>query len=430
MDLRRGLEMRQSEGRPIAVGLVGCGQMGSGLVHVMDQMVGMDVRIVSDIAPARAIETFAAVGVDRADIVITDQVGVAEDALRAGRRVVTQNAVLLTQTPSVEAIVEATGLAEVGATIAWHAILNGKNIIMLNVETDVTVGVLLHRLARQAGVVYTVASGDEPGVCMGLYSFARTLGFEVVCIGKGKNNVINLGATPDSCRQEALSRGMNPKMLAAFQDGSKTMVEMAAVSNATGFVADVPGMHGARVDVPELSKRLIPVEDGGILSRRGCVEYSTGKVAPGVFAVITTAEPRVRVDMTFVAMGPGPYYALYRPYHLCNIETPLSVAEAVLNREPTIVPQAMVSEVVAIAKRDLEPGEVLGEVGEADYYNRIYAYAEAQALGGMPMGLTAGARVLAPVPKGQMLTWQNVAPDTARFVYKLRQMQDAMLAAE
>jgi len=134
--------------------------------------------------------------------------------------------------------------------------------------------------------------------------------------------------------------------------------------------------------------------------------------------------------MTFLAMGEGPYYALYRPYHLCNIETPLSVAEAVLNHEPTIVPQAMVSEVVAIAKRDLTPGEALGEVGEADYYNRIYSYAEAQALGGMPMGLTPGARVVAPVAKGQMLTWQNVAPDQTKFVYKLRQMQDAMLAAE
>lgn len=430
MDLRRGLEQRQSEGQPIVVGLVGCGHMGSGMVHVMDRMAGMDVRIASDIAPARAIETFAALGVARDDIVVTDQVGVAEDALRAGRRVVTQNAVLLTQVPAVEAIVEATGLAEVGATVAWHAILNGKNIIMLNVETDVTVGVLLNRMARQAGVVYTVASGDEPGVCMGLYNFARTLGFDVVCIGKGKNNSIDFDATPDSCRAEALSRGMNPKMLAAFKDGSKTMVEMAAVSNATGFVADVPGMHGARVDVPELSKMLIPVADGGILSQRGCVEYSTGKVAPGVFAVITTDEPRVRVDMTFLAMGEGPYYALYRPYHLCNIETPLSVAEAVLNHEPTIVPQAMVSEVVAIAKRDLTPGEALGEVGEADYYNRIYSYAEAQALGGMPMGLTPGARVVAPVAKGQMLTWQNVAPDQTKFVYKLRQMQDAMLAAE
>ncbi|NLX36079.1 MAG: hypothetical protein GXY68_05255 [Chloroflexi bacterium] len=427
MDVRQGLEQRQAEGRPIVVGLVGCGQMGSGLVHVMDQMTGMDVRVISDLDSARALETFVALGLSRSDIVVTDDTGIAQDALTAGKRVVTGDALLLTRVPAVEAIVEATGLAEVGATVAWNAILRGKHIIMLNVETDVTVGLLLNQLAQRAGVVYTVASGDEPGVCMGLYNFARTLGFEVVCMGKGKNNVIDLAATPSSCREEALARGMNPKMLAAFKDGSKTMVEMAAVSNATGLVPDVPGMHGARVDVPDLCRQLIPAQDGGILNQRGCVEYSTGRVAPGVFAVVTSHEPRVRVDMTFVGMGSGPYYTLYRPYHLCNIETPLSVAEAVLNQQPTIVPQALVSEVVAVAKRDLAPGDVLGEVGEADYYNRIYTFAEAQALRGLPMGLAAGARVTTPVKAGTLLTLDSVAPDTSRFVYKLRQLQDEMV---
>jgi len=427
MDVRQGLEQRQAEGRPIVVGLVGCGQMGSGLVHVMDQMTGMDVRVISDLDLARALETFVALGLSRSDIVVTDDTGIAQDALTAGKRVVTGDALLLTRVPAVEAIVEATGLAEVGATVAWNAILRGKHIIMLNVETDVTVGLLLNQLAQRAGVVYTVASGDEPGVCMGLYNFARTLGFEVVCMGKGKNNVIDLAATPSSCREEALARGMNPKMLAAFKDGSKTMVEMAAVSNATGLVPDVPGMHGARVDVPDLCRQLIPAQDGGILNQRGCVEYSTGRVAPGVFAVVTSHEPRVRVDMTFVGMGSGPYYTLYRPYHLCNIETPLSVAEAVLNQQPTIVPQALVSEVVAVAKRDLAPGDVLGEVGEADYYNRIYTFAEAQALRGLPMGLASGARVTTPVKAGTLLTLDSVAPDTSRFVYKLRQLQDEMV---
>lgn len=427
MDVRQGLEQRQAEGRPIVVGLVGCGQMGSGLVHVMDQMTGMDVRVISDLDSARALETFVALGLSRSDIVVTDDTGIAQDALTAGKRVVTGDALLLTRVPAVEAIVEATGLAEVGATVAWNAILRGKHIIMLNVETDVTVGLLLNQLAQRAGVVYTVASGDEPGVCMGLYNFARTLGFEVVCMGKGKNNVIDLAATPSSCREEALARGMNPKMLAAFKDGSKTMVEMAAVSNATVLVPDVPGMHGARVDVPDLCRQLIPAQDGGILNQRGCVEYSTGRVAPGVFAVVTSHEPRVRVDMTFVGMGSGPYYTLYRPYHLCNIETPLSVAEAVLNQQPTIVPQALVSEVVAVAKRDLAPGDVLGEVGEADYYNRIYTFAEAQALRGLPMGLASGARVTTPVKAGTLLTLDSVAPDTSRFVYKLRQLQDEMV---
>jgi predicted homoserine dehydrogenase-like protein len=238
---------------------------------------------------------------------------------------------------------------------------------MLNVETDVTVGPLLHRLSQKAGCVYTAASGDEPGVCKMLYNFASSLGFEVICLGKGKNNPIDLEATPESCWEEAERKGMNPKMLSAFKDGSKTMVELAAMSNATGLVPDVPGMHGSKVDTADLHKVFVPVADGGVLSHRGCVDYSTGKVAPGVFVVITSADPRVRVDMKFLSMGDGPYYALYRPYHLCNVETPISVAEAVLYGESTIVSKRMVSEVAAIAKRNLSPGDALGEIGMPDF---------------------------------------------------------------
>ncbi|MEJ2361309.1 MAG: hypothetical protein P8Z75_07770, partial [Gammaproteobacteria bacterium] len=161
----------------------------------------------------------------------------------------TEDALLLAQLESLNALVEATGVTEVGAQVAWNGILNQKHIVMLNVETDVTVGVFLHRMAQKTNVVYTVAMGDEPGVCKSRYDFASTLGFEVVCLGKGKNNLIDHYATPESCREEAESKGMNPKMLAAFKDGTKTMVELAAISNATGLVPDVPGTHGAQVDV-------------------------------------------------------------------------------------------------------------------------------------------------------------------------------------
>jgi len=254
-------------------------------------------------------------------------------------------------------------MTEVGAQVAWNAIMRRRHVVMLNVETDVTVGLYLNRLAESTGCIYTVAAGDEPGVLKGLYDFASSLGFEVVCLGKGKNNPIDYAATPESCRAEAEARGMSPKMLASFVDGSKTMVEMAAVSNATGLVPDVPGMHGPRVDLPDLTRVFVPVEDGGILSQKGCVDYSTGKVAPGVFAIVTSSEPRVRTDMRFLGMGDGPYYLLYRPYHLCNLETPLAVAEAVLYGERTVVAKRAVSEVVAIAKRDLRAGETLGDIG-------------------------------------------------------------------
>jgi predicted homoserine dehydrogenase-like protein len=189
----------------------------------------------------------------------------------------------------------------------------------------------------------------------------------------------------------------------------------------------VPGGHAPKVDVPDLARVFVPKEDGGILSRRGCVDFSTGKVAPGVFIVVTSDDPRIRADLKFYSMGAGPYYTLYRPYHLCAIETPLSVAEAVFYGEATLAADRMVSEVVCMAKRDLKPGEMIGELGSPDIYSLVYVYPEARAHKAVPMGLVTGGQVLKAVRKDEMLTEDNLAPDTCRLVYQLRQLQDAML---
>jgi len=427
VEIYEDLKALEAAGQTINVGLVGCGQMGSGLMHVTHQMVGMETVAISDIDVNRPLAAFAAMGIPESQIVVTNAVGAAEDGLRSGKYLVTEDAILLARLESLDAVVEATGLTEVGARVAWNCIQHGKHIIMLNVETDVTIGPLLHAMAQSAGCVYTAASGDEPGVCKMLYDFAGTLGFEIVCLGKGKNNIIDFEATPDSCREEALSKSMNPKMLAAFKDGSKTMVELAAMSNATGLVPDIPGMHGLKADVEDLNKVFVPEEDGGVLSRKGCVDYSTGKVAPGVFVVVTSPDPRIRVDMKYLSMGDGPYYTLYRPYHLCNLEAPMSVAEAVIYGESTIVSKKLVSEVVTIAKRDLKPGEIAGQIGSPDILGRTYTYAEAHTRKAIPLGLAPDGRVIKAIHKGDMLTEDNFAPRTDSFVYKLRQVQDAQL---
>ncbi|MCJ7676225.1 MAG: hypothetical protein MUO35_00710 [Anaerolineales bacterium] len=430
MEIYERLQAMEAAGKAIRVGLVGCGQMGSGMVHVTHQMPGMETVAISDINPNLPLAVLKELGIPDSEIRVVNKLGDAEDALRDGKRLVTEDALLLTQLEGLDAVVEATGLTEIGSKVAWNCILNSKHVIMLNVETDVTVGVLLHRLAEKSGCVYTAASGDEPGVCKMLYNFAGMLGFEVVCLGKGKNNPIDFEATPDSCREEAERKSMNPKMLAAFKDGSKTMVELAAMSNATGLVPDVPGMHGLKVDVPDLHKVLIPKEDGGILSRRGCVDYSTGKVAPGVFVVVTSPDRRIRLDMKFLSMGDGPYYTFYRPFHLCNVETPVSIAEAVLYGESTIVSRRMVSEVATIAKRSLKAGEVIGEIGSPDIFGRTYIYQEAHAQKAIPLGIATGGKVIKHIAKGEMLTEDNFAPNPDLFVYKLRRMQDAQLALE
>ncbi|MCB0136590.1 MAG: hypothetical protein KDD75_15910, partial [Caldilineaceae bacterium] len=247
MELLGHLRKRQAEDRPIRLGLVGCGQEGSGMVHVTRQMAGMETSAIADIDVSRPLHTLQTLGIPTSSITVTDQVGAAEDALRRGHYVVTQDALLLPQLESLDALVEATGVTEVGAQLAWQGIMHKKHVVMLNVETDVTVGLILSRMAEKMGCVYTASTGDEPGVCKQLYDFAVGLGFEVVCLGKGKNNPIDFYATPDSCRAEAESKQMNPKMLAAFKDGTKTMVELAAMANATGLVPDVPGAHGPKV---------------------------------------------------------------------------------------------------------------------------------------------------------------------------------------
>lgn len=427
MELLAHLQRRETEGEPIRVGLVGSGHMGSGFVHVTEAMAGMCTVAIADIDVLRALGVYQALGMDSSQVEIVNGPDEAHDALMQGKRIVTEDALLLTQLDPIDVLVEATGVTEVGAQVAWNSIMNHKHVVMLNVETDVTVGLLLHRLAQRMGCVYTVASGDEPGVCKGLYDFARALGFEVVCLGKGKNNPLDYEATSESCEEEARRRGMSPKMLAAFKDGTKTMVEMAAVSNATGLLPDIPGMHGPKVDVSQLAEAFIPAEDGGILSRRGCVDFSTGRVAPGVFAIVTSDSERIRQDMAFLSMGAGPYYTLYRPYHLCNIETPISVAEAVIYGETTVVPKAMISEVATVAKRDLHAGQRVGDIGGPDFFGRIYTYGEAKAKCCIPIGLATGGKVLADVRKGELLTETNFAPDVSRFVYKLRQMQNGMV---
>lgn len=430
MELVRKLKQRQVEGNPIAVGLIGCGQMGSGLAHTINNIDGMAVRAIADIDPERGITTFRDMGVPRDAICSAETAGQLQDVLAAHRVAVTPNAELLTQAEIIEANVEATGVPDVGAFIALRSIENHKPIIMLNVETDVTVGAYLSHLARKIGALYTVASGDEPGVCKMLFEQAVLMGFEVICLGKCKNNPIDFEMTPQRCEAEARSKDMNPKILASFIDGTKTMVEMAAVSNATGLLPDKPGMHGAKVEVEDLARTFVPKEAGGIFTRRGTVEYSTGRFAPGVFAVVYTDDARIRKDMKFITKAEGPYYLHYRPYHLCDLETPQSIAEAVLLNEVTVAAETMHSEVVAVAKRDLSAGVRIDGIGSADIYGQIYTYVEAQKQKAVPLGIAPGGTVTRNVAKGHILSQANFAPDDSTFIHKLRRQQDEWLARE
>jgi predicted homoserine dehydrogenase-like protein len=426
MELVSKLRQRVAAGDPIRIGIVGCGQMGSGLAHAINNIEGMRVAAIADLDVQRGITTYGEMGRDAGDISVAEDLGAAEDGIRAGLAVVTPDALAMPQLEGLEAIVEVTGVPDVGARVAHDAIMHRKPVVMMNVETDITIGVYLDRLARKMGTVYTVASGDEPGVCKMLHEQALLMGFEVVALGKGKNNTIDLAATPEACIAEAASKGMNPKMLAAFKDGTKTMVEMAAVSNATGLVPDVPGMHGPKVEVDELVSTFIPVADGGILSKSGCVDYSTGAIAPGVFAIVRSYDRRIRQEMKFITYADGPYYLHLRPYHLCDLETPQSVAEAVLLGEVTVAAEQMHAEVACTAKRDIEAGAKLDGIGGADWYGTIMTYPEARAAGAVPIGIGAGAVAKRAIRKGAIITEDDATVDESTFVARLRRLQDAL----
>lgn len=426
MELISKLRKRSAEKNPIRVGIVGCGQMGSGLAHTLNIIDGMCVTAIADIEVNRGIQTYLELGFSDDDIQVTENPSEAEDAIKAGRVVVTPNAFMMPGIEKLEAIVEVTGVPEIGAKVAYESIMARKPIIMLNVETDITIGYYLNKLARKMNTIYSVASGDEPGVCKMLYEQALLMGFEVVTLGKGKNNVIDLEATPDSCVEEAALKNMNPKMLAAFKDGTKTMVEMAAVSNATGLIPDIPGMHGPCVELDNLVNVFIPSEDGGVLSKAGVVDYSTGHIAPGVFAIVRSYDSRIRREMKFITMADGPYYLQFRPYHLCDLETPQSIAEAVLLGEVTVTADGRYSEVVCVAKRDIKAGEKLCGIGGADWYGRIFTYAEAALQQAVPIGLAANALTRKPISKGSIITEHDVVLDDSTFVYRLRRLQDGL----
>ncbi|CAN5905868.1 hypothetical protein BH23ACT11_BH23ACT11_00070 [soil metagenome] len=419
MGLRDRLEMLEREGTPIRVGLVGAGQMGRGFIAQVAGIPGMETVAVADMDPQRGLAALREVG--------KDPVKGANGTLE--RPAVMGDAAEIAHSETVDVVVEATGITEVGARVAYEAIQEGKHVVMLNAEADATVGAVLARMARSAGVIYTGSAGDEPAAVMELYDFARSMGFGVVAMGKGKNNPLDLEATGESVAEEARSKKMNPKMLAAFMDGTKTMVEMATVANATGFVPDVPGMHGpAETDPKKLAEVFSLEEEGGILSSYETVDYVRG-IAPGVYVVVRSQEGAVRETMEYLGMGPGPNHVLYRPYHLTSLETPLSVARAVIQNDVGIVSRETPSaEVVAVAKRHLDAGEKLGGIGGPDYYGWVYKVSEAEGM--LPIGLAVGARTTQRVPKGSVISRAGVELPESSFVVNLRRLQDAALAGE
>ena len=421
----RLLDRQASTGRPVRVGLVGAGQMGRGFVAQVRRIAGMEVVAVADLDVGRATAALEAAGVE--NVATGDDLDKLSTLVADGRTVAVNDPVLLTALP-VDMVIDATGVPEIGAQIALQAILAGRHVGLLNVETDITVGWLLSRLAARAGLVYTLCRGDEPAEAIKLVEYARDLAFDVVCAGKGKNNPMRPHDTPSMLTDEANRKRMNPKMLASFVDGSKAMIEMAALANAADLGVSKRGMSGQETTVPQLHDVFKPAADGGILDRSGVVDFATGPVAPGVFVVVRSDEPTVVEEMDYLGMGAGPYYSFYRPYHLASIEAPLSIPPAVLDGQSDIAPRAWRAEVAAGTKRALKAGETIDGIGGECVYGMIDSAEAAREEGLVPLGLLAGARLTRDVDVDQLLTHDDVELDTTTTIHQLRAPQDRLLA--
>jgi predicted homoserine dehydrogenase-like protein len=408
--LNEELEERAAQGNPVRIGLIGAGQMGTDVVAQTKMMKGMLVVATADIDLERAINAYQ-IGQVEEEVVVADSWQAADAAVASGKRVATRNYKVITDMQNVDVMLDATGVPEIGARACLRSARNGQHIAMMNVEADVTVGPVIRRYAEYKGVLYALAAGDEPAACKELFDFAESLGFTIVAAGKGKNNPLDRHATPTdpAIALDAARRGLTPTMLVEFIDGSKTMIEMAAVSNATGLVPDIRGMHGPLTDRDHLNETFALTQDGGILSKMGVVDYGVGRVAPGVFLIVRTDHPRLQEAMVLRDMGKGPYYTLFRPFHLCSIEVPLTCASLVIRNRSTMKPcYRLLSEVFAVAKRDLESGEVLDGIGGSTYYSLIDRYEIARQEGLLPIGLAKGACLKKPVKIDTPLKCEDV----------------------
>jgi predicted homoserine dehydrogenase-like protein len=422
------LQNLESNGKPIRVGVSGAGWIGSGFVRQVQYVPGMVVNVLADTDTGLARQAFIEAGVDAADIAEADQPGPAMDALRRGKRVVTGSYALASQLEDVDIVADITPSPAIGAETAYHCIQNRKDVVMVNIEADCTVGRILKKLAIRSGVLYTVSSGDEPGCLMELWDFVNSLGFQPVVIGKGKNNPLDQKATPETVAESARKSDKDPFQVASYVDGTKTMFEMTCAANATGCLPMRRGMVGPEASLENVSQVFALQEDGGITTRPNTVDFVQGNsMSGGVFITVKVEDPRIRADLEYLKVGRGYYYTFFRPYHLWFLEAPISVAKAHLYRQVTLASIDMpVCDSIAIAKRDLKTGESLDDFGGYTFYGMMEEAATARRINALPTGLAPGAKMTRSVQGGEVITWDDVKLDEDSLVVSLRRQQDAL----
>ncbi|MFM0308806.1 SAF domain-containing protein [Paraburkholderia sp. RL17-383-BIF-A] len=437
MNLSSLLQARNASGRPVRVGLIGAGKFGSMVLSQARHIEGLHVVGVADLDVGKARASLARVGWP------ADQYGARtlSDAVKTGATCVLDDAAALAACDEIECIIEATGHPIAGVRHALAAIEGNKHVVMVNVEADAMCGPLLAARARERGLVYSMAYGDQPAIICELVDWVRSCGFELTSAGKGMNFEPRYRySTPDTVwsffgwTDEEVAKGdFNPKMYNSFTDGTKAAIEMAAVANGTGLDCPDNGLAFPPAGLHDLARVFRPAEDGGRLSRSGLVDIAASQepdgrevfnnIRYGVF--VTFKAPNEYARACFKQYGllvdpTGWYGSMWRPFHMIGLETSVSVLSAVLRGEATGSSKEFRGDAVATAKRDLKPGEMLdGEGGYAVWANAIPA-SKSLAIGGLPIGLAHNVRLKRPVAKDTIVRFEDVELERDLDVVALR----------
>ncbi len=445
MNLFRKLQQRQAEGRPLRVGLIGAGKFAAMYLAQVHKTPGVHLAGIADLAPAGARANLERVGW-KAEQFSAASIGAA---LSQGGTHVGEDWEKLVAHPGIDIIVECTGNPVAAVAHCLAAFANGKHVVNVTVEADALCGPLLARKAQAAGVVYSLAYGDQPALICDLVDWARAAGFQVVAAGRGHKWLPhfsestpetvwgNYGLTPE----QAKIGGLNPKMFNSFLDGSKPSIESTAVCNATGLVAPPDGLTYPPASVDDIPFVCRPIAEGGVLHQKGQVEVISslekdGRVIPydirfGVFVVFEGETEYIRncFKEYMVRTDPsGRYACLYKRWHLIGLELGISVAAVGLRGESTGAATCFNADVVATAKRDLKPGEMLDGEGGYTVWGKLFQAKKSLALGGLPLGLAHQVKLIRAVAKGQPLTWADVAMDESLPAYQVRREMETLFS--
>lgn len=416
------LQVRHDAGKPIRVGLLGAGFMVQGLTNqICNSVSGMRVVAIYSRKPQRGRDVFDYSG--QTGVVHVDTQRQLDQAIAAGVPVVTEDSFLLARSDLVDVIVDVTGSVEFGARVALEAFKHQKTVVLMNAEIDATIGPILQVYAKKYGGFLSACDGDEPGVQMNLVRWVKGLGLIPRVIGNIKG-LQDPYRNPTTQKGFAEQWGQNPAMVTSFADGSKISFEQTIVANATGFKVKSRGMSRGleyRDDVMKIGK-LYDIDEVRALG--GIIDYVVGTPLTKVYVLAEHSDPKQQKYLNLYKLGEGPLYSFFTPYHLVHFEVPNSIARAFLFRDSVAPPlDGPVVEVCAVAKRDLQAGEILDDCGMYMTYGEAVNTEEMNKMQYLPEGLVEGCKLRRAIKKDTVLTYADVDLPRDRLADRLRAEQ-------